>query len=212
MKSFVVNRDLRKPWHLSFLQRMSSVGRELAFLPCGILGPGEEAGERLWAPAESPPHPVFSTGQLWAKKITKSFPSGSVVKEPRACQCRRHRFYPWVRKIPWRRKWKPTLVFLPGKSQGQRSLAVYSPWGHKRVRCDLGTKTTRKITRLAWGFFTMQRLGFILSPLQVFSIHSFHVTKNLDLLVSDVRLSRNIFCKDSFPTLQKKQKFEYNSS
>ena len=40
---------------------------------------------------------------------------------------------PWVRKIPWRRKWQPTLVFLPGESHGQRSLAVYSPWGHKEL-------------------------------------------------------------------------------
>ena len=38
---------------------------------------------------------------------------------------------PWIGKIPWRRKWKPTLVFLPGESHGQRSLAAYSPWGHK---------------------------------------------------------------------------------
>ena len=37
-------------------------------------------------------------------------------------------FYPWVRKIPWRMKWQPTPVFLPGKSYGQRSLVVYSPW------------------------------------------------------------------------------------
>ena len=47
------------------------------------------------------------------------------------CRCRRHRFNPWVRKISWRRKWQPTPVFLPGKSQGQRSLAGYSPWGPK---------------------------------------------------------------------------------
>ena len=33
--------------------------------------------------------------------------------------------------IPWRRKWQPTLIFLPGDSHGQRSLAGYSPWGHK---------------------------------------------------------------------------------
>ena len=46
-------------------------------------------------------------------------------------QCRRLEFDPWVRKIPWRRKWQPTLVFLPGKFHGQRSLADYSPWGHK---------------------------------------------------------------------------------
>ena len=40
-------------------------------------------------------------------------------------------FDPCVGKIPWRRKWQPTPVFLPGKSQGQRSLADYCPWGHK---------------------------------------------------------------------------------
>ena len=52
-------------------------------------------------------------------------------------QCRRPRFDPW--KIPWRRAWQPTPVFLPGESHGQRSLVGYSPWGHK----DLDT-TERK--------------------------------------------------------------------
>ena len=47
------------------------------------------------------------------------------------CQHRRHQFDPWVRKIPWKRKWEPTLVFLPGKSHGQSKLAGYSPWGCK---------------------------------------------------------------------------------
>ena len=42
-----------------------------------------------------------------------------------ACQCKRCGFDPWVGKIPWRRKWQPTPVFLPGKSHGQRSLAGY---------------------------------------------------------------------------------------
>ena len=37
----------------------------------------------------------------------------------------------WVRKIPWRRAWQPTLVFLLGEFHGQRSLASYSPWGHQ---------------------------------------------------------------------------------
>jgi len=37
----------------------------------------------------------------------------------------------WFRKIPWRRKWQPTPVFLPGEFHGQRSLTGYSPWGHK---------------------------------------------------------------------------------
>ena len=42
-------------------------------------------------------------------------------------------FNPWVRKIPWRRKWQPTPVFLPGKSYRQRSLVGYSPWGYKEL-------------------------------------------------------------------------------
>ena len=46
-------------------------------------------------------------------------------------QCRRPGFYFWVRKIPWRRKWQATLVFLPRESHGQRSLARYSLWGRK---------------------------------------------------------------------------------
>ena len=39
-------------------------------------------------------------------------------------------FDPWVGKIHWRRKWQPTVVFLPGKSHGCRSLVGCSPWGH----------------------------------------------------------------------------------
>ena len=49
--------------------------------------------------------------------------------EESACKCRRHKFDPWVGKIPWRRKRQPILVFLPGKSHGHRSLVGYSPWG-----------------------------------------------------------------------------------
>ena len=46
------------------------------------------------------------------------------------------RFDPWVRKIPWSRKWQPTSVFLPGKFHGQRSLGVYSS------RCQEQSDTT----------------------------------------------------------------------
>ena len=51
-----------------------------------------------------------------------------------ACQYRIYKrcgFDPWVRKIPWSRKWQRTPVFLPGKSHEQRSLG-YSPWGRKQ--------------------------------------------------------------------------------
>ena len=56
-----------------------------------------------------------------------------------ACQCRRHKrhwFNPWVGKIPWRRKWQPTPLFLPGKSHGQGGLVGYSPWWSQIVGHD----------------------------------------------------------------------------
>ena len=46
------------------------------------------------------------------------------------------RFDPWVRKIPWRRKWLPTPVFLPGEFLGQRTLVDYKSMGSQRVRHD----------------------------------------------------------------------------
>ena len=46
-------------------------------------------------------------------------------------RCRRHGFSLWVGKIPWRRAWEPTVVFLPGASHELRSLVSYSPWGRK---------------------------------------------------------------------------------
>ena len=59
----------------------------------------------------------------------EGFPGGSSGQE----------FDPWVRKVPWRRKWQPTPVILPGKAHGQRSPAGYSMWG-LRVRHDWGAE------------------------------------------------------------------------
>ena len=76
-------------------------------------------------------------------------------KEP-ACKCRRHKrreFHPGVGKIPCRRKWQPTRVFLPGKSQGQKNLKSYSPWTRKRAGHDLATKQQH---RQCSGFFIVQ--------------------------------------------------------
>ena len=61
--------------------------------------------------------------------VSEGFPGGSSGKEL-ACQFRRHkrhRFDPLIGKIPWRRKWQLTPVFLPGESHGQRSLSSDSP-------------------------------------------------------------------------------------
>ena len=68
------------------------------------------------------------------------FPGSAVVENPPR-QCRRRGFDPWVGKILCRRAWQPTLVFLPGKFHGQRSLAGYSLWGC-RIRYDLATEHT----------------------------------------------------------------------
>ena len=62
------------------------------------------------------------------------------VKNLPTMQERRCGFDPWVRKIPWRRKWQPTTVFLPGEFHGQRSLVGYSSWGHEIVAYDQATK------------------------------------------------------------------------
>ena len=45
-------------------------------------------------------------------------------------------FDPWVEKIPWRREWQPTPVFLPGEFHGQRSLVDYSPWCLKELEAE----------------------------------------------------------------------------
>ena len=60
------------------------------------------------------------------------------------CQCRGHkrwRLDPWVGKIPWRRKWQPTPVFLPGESRGQRSLAGRAPEGTSQTQLSTRTHT-----------------------------------------------------------------------
>ena len=69
----------------------------------------------------------------------KGFPGGSDGKES-AYSAVWPRFDPWVVKIPWRREWLLTPVFLPGEFHGQRSLADYSPWGCKEL------DTTERLT------------------------------------------------------------------
>ena len=76
---------------------------------------------------------MMVSGKSKGNRVQGGLPGGDSGKEP-ACQFRRRKrlgFDPWVRKIPWRREWLPTPVLSPGKSHEQRSLAGYSPWGHK---------------------------------------------------------------------------------
>ena len=64
--------------------------------------------------------------------IRVGFPSGAVVKNPPA-NTRDTDLITGSERFPWRRKWQPTPVFLPGKFHGQRNLAGYSPWGCKEL-------------------------------------------------------------------------------
>ena len=64
------------------------------------------------------------------KNVIFELPGGSDSKKI-CLWCRRPGFDPWVGKISWRREWLFTPVCLPGKSHRQRTLAGYSPWGHK---------------------------------------------------------------------------------
>ena len=72
--------------------------------------------------------------KLRASLVVK-WTTSTVVKNPPVLQI----ISPWAKKIPCRRKWPPTPVFLPGKSHGQRSLVGYSPWGSQRVKHDWAT-------------------------------------------------------------------------
>ena len=73
---------------------------------------------------------MYSGFVLFGYGETYRLPTWCSGKES-TCKCRRCRFDPCVGKIPWRRKWQTTPVFLPGKSPGQRSLVGYTPWGCK---------------------------------------------------------------------------------
>ena len=82
------------------------------------------------------------------------FPVGTSGKEP-TCQCRRHkrcRFDPWVRKIPWRRKWQPTPLFLPKNpmDRGAWRAMVYGAtngWTEPKRLSTNGKRKLKRITR-----------------------------------------------------------------
>ena len=95
----------------------------------------------------------------WSKPW-KGFPGGALVKNRPASagDTGDMGLIPWVGRIPWKRKWQPTPVFLSGKSHGQRSLVGYSPWGRKESdtteRLSMSTKAWKLqgLTRvLGWG-------------------------------------------------------------
>ena len=118
----------------------------------------------------------------------KGLPGGTNGKEP-AGQCRRHGSNPWVRKIPWRRKWQPTLVFLLEKSHAQRSLVGYSPWGHKKsdttehvcMYTHTHTHTPLALTVLLFKWFQLANRAEVwvinvrINKIEIWSLQSFYM-------------------------------------
>ena len=150
-----------------------------------------QGGKRGWVMLLKSQPDLLLFQLLWIQKrfcpllipcMNSSWASWWLSDKESACQCRRCRFDPWIRKIPWIRKWQPTPVFLSGKSHGQNmSLVGYRPWvwieldmtewlsthrssqsvGSQRARHDLATEHRMKgtfhlIKRKSYNFKTMQ--------------------------------------------------------
>ena len=114
------------------------------------------------------PTPVFSPGEsqrrgclvgcrLWGHTESDTT---EVTQQQQQQQCMKPGFDPWVRKIPWRRVWQLTTIFLPGESHGQRSLAGYGPWGPKEwdmtERLNWTGPMTDKCIRKMWYMYILE--------------------------------------------------------
>ena len=128
---------------------------------------------------------VIMVSFKYTHKFFEGFPSGLVVKNLSA--------------IPWRRKWKPTPVFLPEKSHGQRSLAGYSPWGCKELDLtkqlstqaqifDIPHSKRRSLTFPPWVWVGISTWWHLTNRLYVaFSQNSIVVTSSLSLRLLNQR-------------------------
>jgi len=108
---------------------------------------------------------------IWASRFLSLW-----VRES-ACQRKRHKrhgFDPWVGKIPWRRKWQPTPVFLPGESHGQRILADCSPWGHRVGHGSTHTHIVYRVFVLSVLYIAVS-IGQSQPPSVFFSILGLHI-------------------------------------
>ena len=103
-------------------------------------GQSSLVGYSLWGRKEWDTTERQSTAQHVSMYM--GFPGGSAVKNaPVMQETQEMQFDPWDWKISWRRAWQPTPVFLPGEFH-ERSLAGYSPWGHKELDTTKVTEHT----------------------------------------------------------------------
>ena len=106
-------------------------------------------------------HIAFWTSQV--ALVVKNLPSNI------SRRCRKHGFDPRVGKIPWRRKWQPTPVFLPVKPHRQRRLVGYSPQGYKE-----SDMTEHTYTHVAFVYLLLPILS-VFSHFFFVSIMLYHV-------------------------------------
>ena len=121
--------------HVHWVSDAIHPAHPLSLLMQLMLQRGEMSQGTVWAhrrdcsPAQAHPGKLHSRSEFFSS--TPKFGGWVEINDP------------WVRKIPWSRKWQPTLIFSPGKSHGHRRLGVHSPYGH-RVGHDLEAKQQQK--------------------------------------------------------------------
>ena len=128
--------------HPSFLEMSISLLWRRKWLHTPVFLPGKSREQRSLVGYHPKDHKESDTTE--GLSTHSCFPSGISDKEL-TCQCRRHRrrgFDPWVGKIPWRRAWQLTSVFLPGEPPWKEKSARLQSIGSQRVRHDSATKYT----------------------------------------------------------------------
>ena len=105
------------------------------------------------SPSHLPPHPTHPGPNKHFAQPKNVLCNTALFRRQRIClKWGSPGFDPWVGKIPWRRAWQPTPVFLPRKSYGQRSLVGYSPWGSQSVGHNWTTDTHNIVNQLYFNF------------------------------------------------------------
>ena len=116
---------------LFLAQKIMQCVRHAWFVPKNSAGFNNLYGDKhrgKWLLSFSVSFVVQVRSSIWNLRCFRGFAGGSLIKNLPAMQ--EARVWPLVGKIPGRREWLPTPVFLPGDFHGQRSLVGYSPWGH----------------------------------------------------------------------------------
>ena len=108
--------------------------------------------------------------------------------------------HPWVTKIPWRRKWQPTAVFLPGEFHGQRSLVGYSPWGHKELDTERLSYIDSLLSFLLSSSFFFRLPSISFSLLLVWSLTNVYLSCHIRVFYCFLLLSvaSQLTCTDTY--------------